>query len=215
LATGKPVTHLKPSRTEEMKFFSQGYRLVAGVDEAGRGALAGPVVAAAVIMPHPLNTPWSGQVADSKLICPNRRERLYLDIKGSAISVGVGIVPAGVIDSRNIVTATRLAMKQAIAQLRPPPDSLLIDYLLLPEVPLPQQGITNGDRLCFVIACASIIAKVARDRLMRDLDGIYPGYGLSRHKGYGTKEHIFYLRQRGPCPIHRRTFAPVREVTSR
>jgi ribonuclease HII len=173
------------------------------------------VVAAAVIRPHPLTAPWSEQVADSKLVCPARRERLYLDIKGSAVAVGVGIIPAGVIDARDIVTATRLAMAEAIAQLRPAPDWLLIDHLRLPEVPLPQQGITNGDRLCFAIACASIIAKVARDRLMRELDGVYPGYGLARHKGYGTREHLLNLRQRGPCPIHRRTFAPVREALGR
>ena len=198
-----------------MKLFRRGYRFVAGVDEAGRGALAGPVVAAAVIMPHPLNATWSSQIADSKLICPARRERLYLNIKEIAVSVGVGIVPAGVIDARNIVTATRLAMEQAITQLRPAPDSLLIDHLRLPDIPLPQQGITNGDRLCFTIACASIIAKVARDRLMRELDGIYPGYGLARHKGYGTREHLLHLREKGPCPIHRRTFAPLREAVGR
>jgi len=215
LAAGKPAAKVKPSRAEEMELFRRGYRLVAGVDEAGRGALAGPVVAAAVIMPHPLNATWSGQVADSKLVCPDRRERLYSEIKGNAVAVGIGIVPAGVIDSQNIVTATRLAMAQAIAQLLPAPDWLLIDHLRLPEVPLPQQGITNGDRLCFTIACASIIAKVARDRLMRELDGVYPGYGLARHKGYGTKEHLLNLRQRGPCPIHRRTFAPVREAVGR
>ena len=215
MVTRKPATHLKPSRAEEMKLFRQGYRRVAGIDEAGRGALAGPVVAAAVIMPHPLNTPWSDKVADSKLVCPARREHLYIEIKQVAISVGVGIVPAGVIDAGDIIRATRLAMAQAISQLQPAPDWLLIDHLRLPEVPLPQQGITNGDRLCFTIACASIIAKVARDRLMRELDGVYPGYGLARHKGYGTKEHLFQLQEKGPCPIHRRTFAPVREAADR
>ena len=208
----KPATSIKPSRAEEKKLITEGYQLIAGVDEAGRGALAGPVVAAAVIMPHPLDTPWLDQVRDSKLLCPAKRERLYHDIKGTAISVGIGTIPPEVIDSQNIIMATKLAMEQAIAQLLPAPDSLLIDHLLLPDVPLPQKGITNGDRLCFSIACASIIAKVARDHFMVQLDKIYPGYGLAQHKGYGTREHLFHLRQRGPCPIHRQTFAPVRDV---
>jgi len=212
LTIGKPSTSIKPSRAEEKRLANAGYQLIAGVDEAGRGALAGPVVAAAVIMPYPLDTPWLDQIRDSKLLGPTKRERLYHDIKRTAISVGIGTIPPEVIDSQNIITATKLAMKQAIAQLSPAPEYLLIDHLLLPDIPPPQKGITNGDRLCFSIACASIIAKVARDRFMVQLDKIYPGYGLAQHKGYGTREHLFHLRQRGPCPIHRQSFAPVRDV---
>ncbi len=212
MTIGKPSTSIKPSRAEEKRLANAGYQLIAGVDEAGRGALAGPVVAAAVIMPYPLDTPWLDQIRDSKLLGPTKRERLYHDIKRTAISVGIGTIPPEVIDSQNIITATKLAMKQAIAQLSPAPEYLLIDHLLLPDIPPPQKGITNGDRLCFSIACASIIAKVTRDRFMVQLDKIYPGYGLAQHKGYGTREHLFHLRQRGPCPIHRQSFAPVRDV---
>ena len=117
-----------------------------------------------------------------------------------------------VIDAQGIIKATRLAMKLAIGQLSPSPESLLIDYMNLPEVPLPQKGITNGDELCLSIACASIIAKVTRDKLMIGLDRIYPGYGLADHKGYGTKQHISCLHQLGACPIHRHSFQPVKDV---
>jgi len=209
----KPKDNLqKPSLTEENNLIARGYRFVAGVDEAGRGALAGPVVAAAVIMSYPIDTPWSGEIRDSKQLSPAKRERLFHNIKKAAISVGIGMISSETIDSQNIIKATLLAMKQAIARLSPPPDSLLIDHLLLPDIPLPQKGITNGDQLCFSIACASIVAKVSRDHFMIQLDRVYPGYRLARHKGYGTKEHIFYLCQRGPCPIHRRSFTPVKEV---
>ena len=203
---------VRPSLAEENNLMAQGYRLLAGIDEAGRGALAGPVVAAAVIMPHSLDTPWSGEIRDSKQLSPARREYLFHHISKVAISVGTGMVPPGIIDSQNILKATLLAMKQAVNQLCQPPEYLLIDYLRLPDVSLPQKGITNGDQLCFSIACASIIAKVARDHFMVQLDRVYPGYGLAKHKGYGTREHLFYLHQRGPCPIHRRSFRPVREA---
>jgi ribonuclease HII len=212
LAISKLATSITPSLAEERNLTAQGYQLVAGIDEAGRGALAGPVVAAAVIMPYPVETPWRDQVRDSKQLSPAKREHLYHHIKQNAISIGIGMTAAGIIDSQNIIKATILAMKQAIAQLSPPPHYLLIDHLHLPDISLPQKGITNGDRLCFSIACASIVAKVARDRLMTQLDRVYPGYRLAKHKGYGTKEHLFCLCQRGPSPIHRRSFAPVKEV---
>jgi len=202
----------KPSRTEEEKLAKQGYRLIAGIDEAGRGALAGPVVAAAVIMPLRLKGDWLDEVRDSKLLSPIKRESLFHYIHEAAVSVGVGITPPELIDALNIVKATRLAMKSAIGQLSPPPQSLLIDYMSLPEVPLHQQGITNGDQLCFSIACASIIAKVSRDRIMIELDRAYPGYGLAQHKGYCTRKHVSSLHQLGPCPIHRQSFRPVRDV---
>jgi ribonuclease HII len=205
----------KPSFIEEELLRANGYQLVAGVDEAGRGALAGPVAAAAVMLPARIDTPWQDEVRDSKQLSPTRREYLFQHIRETAIAAGIGLVPPETIDAQGIVKATKLAMKIAIEQLAPAPDYLIIDYLTLPEISLPQKGITNGDRLCFSIACASIIAKVARDRFMIRLDDTYPGYGLARHKGYGTREHLFRLSQIGTCPIHRHSFRPVRQVTER
>jgi len=201
-----------PSFTEEEMLEAQGYQHIAGIDEAGRGSLAGPVVAAAVILPYHIDTPWLNQVKDSKQLSPARRESLSHHIHQVAISIGIGVVPHKVIDARGIIKATRLAMKLAIGQLSSPPEFLLIDYMRLPEVSLPQKGITNGDCLCFSIACASIMAKVSRDHMMRELDGTYPGYGLAQHKGYGTKGHLACLRRLGPSPIHRRSFRPVRAI---
>ncbi len=201
-----------PSFAEEEMLAAQGYQRIAGIDEVGRGAIAGPVVAAAVILPRQVDAPWLAQVRDSKLLTPARRELLFHHIHEIAVSIGIGLVPHYLIDAHGIVRATRLAMKMAVEQLSPPAESLLIDYMRLPEVRLPQKGITNGDNLCFSIACASIIAKVARDRLMVEFDEIYPGYGLARHKGYGTRQHFASLYRLGPCPIHRRSFRPVREI---
>jgi len=199
-----------PSFVEEEMLAAQGYQRIAGIDEVGRGAIAGPVVAAAVILPRQVDAPWFSEVRDSKLLTPARRELLFHHIHEIAISIGIGLVPHYLVDTHGIVKATRLAMKVAVEQLSPPAESLLIDYMRLPEVGLPQKGITNGDNLCFSIACASIIAKVARDKLMVEFDEIYPGYGLARHKGYGTRQHIASLYRLGPCPIHRRSFKPVR-----
>lgn len=202
-----------PSFAEERILEAQGYRLIAGVDEVGCGALAGPVVAAAIILPVRMRVRWAKQVNDSKLVTPVRRELLFQRIQKVAVSVGIGTVPHHVIDAQGLTKARRLAMKLAIEQLSPPPECLLIDYLHLPEVPLPQKGIINGDRLCFSIACASIMAKVTRDHLMEEMDKTYPGYGLARHKGYGTREHLTCLRRLGPCPIHRQSYQPVKDVT--
>jgi len=202
----------RPSFAEEKILKAQGYRLIAGIDEVGRGALAGPVVAAAVILPYPINAPWLSQVKDSKQLSPARREFLFHHIHEVAISLGIGMADHEVIDAQGIIRATRLAMKSAIDQLSPPPESLLIDCMQLPEVPLPQKGITNGDELCLSIACASIIAKVTRDKLMIEFDGIYPGYGLADHKGYGTRQHLSCLHRLGPCLIHRQSFQPVKDV---
>lgn len=201
-----------PSFAEEKILEAQGYQHIAGIDEAGRGALAGPVVAAAVILPCRIDAPWLIQVKDSKQLSPVVREHLFHNIHEIAVSVGIGMATNEVIDSQGIVEATRLAMKLAVDQLSPPPQSLLIDYMLLPDVPLPQKGITNGDSLCFSIACASIMAKVSRDQLMIELDRIYPGYGLAQHKGYGTKKHFTCLYQLGPSPIHRQSFKPVKDI---
>jgi len=201
-----------PSFIEEELLEAQGYQLIAGIDEAGRGALAGPVVAAAVILPRQVNAPWLAEVRDSKKLTPGRRELFFHHIHEIAVSIGIGAAPHYLVDAGGIIKATRLAMKLAIERLSPPPQSLLIDYMSLPEVRLPQKGITNGDNLCLSIACASIIAKVARDQLMVEFDRIYPGYGLAQHKGYGTRQHFACLFRLGPCPIHRQSFRPVRDI---
>lgn len=201
-----------PSFGEEKILEAQGYRYIAGVDEAGRGALAGPVVAAAVILPSNKYLPFISQVRDSKKLTPLQREYLFHHVHESAVSIGIGMSNLDVIDTLGIVAATRLAMKSAIDQLSPRADYMLVDYMQLPEIDLPQKGITHGDDLSYSIACASIIAKVSRDQLMIKLDEEYSGYGLANHKGYGTKEHVECLRRLGPCSIHRKTFNPVREM---
>jgi ribonuclease HII len=201
-----------PNLDEEDKLKSQGYELIAGIDEVGRGALAGPVVASAVILPHRANLPWFGLVRDSKELNSRRRETLFDLINREAVAVGIGIIPPRVIDSVNILKATRLAMMQAVEKLSKQPNYLLIDRITLSQCPIPQRGITRGDKSCLSIACASIIAKVTRDRMMEELDIIYPGYGFAQHKGYGTGSHISCLRKLGPSPIHRLYFAPVRNA---
>ena len=198
-----------PHFREEKEFHRQGFLLVAGVDEAGRGALAGPVVAGAVILSQCRRCGWLKDVRDSKLLPAEAREELYEVITAEAAGYGAGIVSHAYIDAHGIVAATRLAMKLAIEELSPRPQALLIDFLRLPAFALPQKGIVDGDALCVSIACASIVAKVTRDRLMRRIDGRYSGYGLAQHKGYGTPEHLGRLTELGPSHIHRRSFAPV------
>jgi len=201
-----------PNLEHENELKSQGYELIAGIDEVGRGALAGPVVAGAVILPHPANLSWFGLVRDSKELNSRKRESLFDLINKEAVAVGIGIVPPQVIDSINILKATRLAMMQAVEKLPKQPSFLIIDRVTLSQCPIPQKGITRGDKSCLSIACASIIAKVTRDRMMKEFDQIYPGYGFARHKGYGTGEHISCLQKLGPSPIHRLYFAPVRNL---
>jgi len=205
-------SRLKPSFGEEKRLRAQGYELIAGVDEVGRGALAGPVVAAAVVLPRQLKGSWLKEVRDSKQLTPAKREVLSQCIRKAAVTLGVGVVECEVINSDGIIKATRLAMKRAIDKLSPKPQCLLIDFMRLPEVPLPQKGIVDGDSLCFSIACASIVAKVARDKMMVKLGRLYPGYGLAEHKGYGTREHLTCLQRLGPSLIHRRNFQPVKEA---
>jgi len=201
-----------PNLDEEDKLKSQGYELIAGIDEVGRGALAGPVVAGAVILPHPANLPWLGLVRDSKELTSGKRESLFDLINKEAVAVSIGIVPSQVIDSINILKATKLAMMQAVEKLPKQPSFLLIDRVTLSQCPIPQRGITRGDKICLSIACASIIAKVTRDRIMEEFDIKYPGYGFAQHKGYGTGKHMSCLRKLGPSPIHRLYFAPVKNL---
>jgi ribonuclease HII len=186
-----------------------GFRRIAGIDEAGRGPLAGPVVAAAVILP--IHVRLTG-VDDSKQLSEVERERLYPSILEKAVGVGIGLADAGEIDALNILEATRLAMRRAIDNLAPPPDYLLIDAVTLPAVRIPLRPIIKGDALSLSIAAASIIAKVTRDHLMAAYHETFPQYNFLSHKGYGTAEHLRMLSRFGPCSIHRRTFAPVREA---
>ncbi len=194
-------------RNQEIKLWREG-KLVAGVDEAGRGPLAGPVVACAVIL-----KPYAKirGVKDSKLLSAEERERLYPIIKANSLSIGIGIVSNRTIDRINIKEATLLAMKRAIAKLNPPPDLVFIDGDISPDIGLKVQSVISGDRKIFSCACASIIAKVVRDRIMRRFHKIYPEYDFAAHKGYGTKRHQENLKRYGPCTIHRLSFAPVRE----
>lgn len=200
------------SFAEEKAFEKQGYQRIAGIDEAGRGALAGPVVASAIVMPYHAGAPWFPQINDSKVLNVSQRELLYHNILETALAIGIGMVFQEAIDLHGIVWATRLAMRQAVEQISPAPDFLLIDYLRLPDVKLPHKGIVDGDATCFSIASASIVAKVTRDRLMKAFDEIYPGYGLAHNKGYGTREHVECLERLGACAIHRRSFTPVKEL---
>jgi ribonuclease HII len=188
-----------------------GYRRVAGIDEAGRGPLAGPVVAAAVILPTRCRLLG---INDSKQLPAKDREQVYTTILEHAVGVGIGSADVAEIDQLNILEATRLAMRRAVDQLAPPPDYLLIDAVVLPGVKVPTKPIIKGDSLSVSIAAASIIAKVTRDRLMARYHEIFPEYGFLSHKGYGTAEHLERLTRHGPCSIHRRTFAPVQEVMS-
>jgi len=203
---------VSPTYDRERELLSQGYRLIAGVDEVGRGCIAGPVVAAAVVLPSDGGLPWLGRVRDSKQLSPRQREALLGEIRTCGAVVGVGSVPHNRIDEMGIVAATRLAMAIAVEELAPTPDFLLIDALRLPEVRIPQQGLVRGDQLCCSIACASIVAKVTRDRYMQELDAVYPGYGLAVHKGYPTALHVASLERLGASPVHRRSFAPVRRL---
>ena len=203
----------EPTLDEETALLSQGYCSIAGVDEAGRGCLAGPVVAAAVILPLGDNCQaYFEGVRDSKQLTAQARDYLYEVIMQRAVAVGVGMGSVELIDERNILQATKHAMRAAISELAIPPQALLLDALLLPDIPLPQRSIIKGDTLCLSIAAASIIAKVTRDRLMLQLHEQYPVYGFARHKGYGTEAHLAALRQYGVTPLHRRSFAPVREL---
>jgi ribonuclease HII len=189
----------------------RGFRSIAGVDEVGRGALFGPVVAAAVILPQRLNTLARAGLKDSKQLTHEQREKLDRRIRKVALAISVAEVDAETIDRVNIYQATRIAMVAAVQGLTLVPDHLLIDAMRL-DHPCAQTRLFYGDALSLSIAAASVVAKVHRDRLMCELDSQHPGYGLASHKGYGTPEHRRSLRELGPCALHRRTFAPVRAL---
>ena len=205
------IPNKSPTLTFERRLWAEGFKVIAGIDEAGRGAWAGPVVAAAVIfepnVTHHLDP--LGLVRDSKLLSPRQRDRCYDVILEMAAFWGVGAVSSEEIDARGIMVATREAMRLAVEKLAIPADYLLIDAVPLPALPVPQRAIIKGDRLSLSIAAASILAKVTRDRWMRDLDGIWPGYGFAAHKGYGTAMHQAALARLGATQIHRHSYAPI------
>ncbi len=198
-----------PSLELEVALRKLGLRFVAGVDEVGRGPLAGPVTAAAVIFPPDIDEEELVGIRDSKQLTAGARERLAALVFQKAVDARVGWAPAREVDVVGIVGATRRAMMRAVNKLEPRAEGLLIDALSLPGVDLPQRCPVKGDRVSLSIAAASIVAKVARDRLMEEADRRYPGYGFFRNKGYGTREHLGALNRQGPCRIHRVSFAPV------
>ena len=193
----------------EETVWSQGNDLIAGIDEVGRGPLAGPVVACAIILPKEF---YLEEITDSKKLSSRKREELFNIIKKEAVSIGLGLVREDVIDLINIRQATFLAMKKAISRLKIQPDHVLVDGEKIPQIDIPQIPIVKGDTLSFTISSASIIAKVTRDRLMDKYHNFWPEYNFRGHKGYGTKEHILSLEKYGICPIHRKSFKPVTEV---
>jgi ribonuclease HII len=198
------------SLEHEHQIRARGFSLVAGIDEAGRGPLAGPVVAAAAILPHDFHHPV---LRDSKELSAAQRERIFDELDNHpGISWAVAVVTTAEIDRVNILRATHAAMRRATAKLSTRPDHVLIDGLPVRGFPIPQTALVKGDALSFSIAAASVFAKVTRDRLMLDYDRKFPAYGFAQHKGYGTELHLTRLRQHGPCPIHRRTFQPVQQA---
>jgi ribonuclease HII len=209
-APNQPAT----DRSIERLWHARGHKLVAGIDEVGRGPLAGPVVAAAVILPED-DRLWFFDLRDSKILTLLQRETLAERLRDEAMAFGVGVVPSRRIDEIGIAPAAREAMRLAVLQLSPRPQALLLDAFALPEVDLPQQPVVRGDATCCAIAAASIIAKVARDRIMVGLERRHPGYGFSHNRGYATAEHREALQHMGPCPIHRYSFAPVYQAARR
>jgi ribonuclease HII len=220
-----PVVRLAALRVREEELRAAGYLRVAGVDEAGRGPLAGPVVAASACCVRAVTESedeWIALINDSKQVSPSVREELHGMLTGddSPFHIGVGIVDAAEIDRTNILRATHAAMRMAVLGLAPAPDYVIVDGTEIPELPLSQERIIRGDQRCLAIAAASIVAKVTRDRIMVAWAQQYPAYEFEAHKGYGTPRHIEALRQHGRCPIHRTTFTvagldPPRTRTSR
>lgn len=195
----------------ERELRKTGLRIIAGIDEAGRGPLAGPVVAAAVVLPEDFH---HEVLNDSKQLSAAVRDRLYAELtaEGNGVAWSVALVESEEIDRINILRATHQAMRRAVAALALVPEHVLIDGLPVRPFPIPQTALVKGDALSLSIAAASVIAKVTRDRIMVEMDTVYPGYHFSQHKGYGTAEHLAKLRLHGPCPIHRRSFMPVAQA---
>jgi len=194
----------------ERRLWREGRRRIAGIDEAGRGPLAGPVVAAAVILPENVNLPG---LNDSKQLSPSQRAVLYDQIL-SVAEVAIATADVETIDQLNILRATHQAMREAVAQLNPPPDMVLVDGLPIGPTDFPYEAVVKGDARSASIAAASIVAKVTRDRQMIELDRLYPEYGFAEHKGYYCRRHVEALRRYGPCPIHRRSFDPLKTMLS-
>ena len=191
--------------TEEQNLRERGYQMIAGVDEAGRGPLAGPVVAAAVIFPADYKNPL---INDSKQLTPLQRAQLFVEIRNAALSYAVGIIQPSKIDEMGILNATKLAMRQSILKLDPRPDFILTDAVPVNVMDVPQKPMVKGDARVFSIAAASILAKVTRDELMIKYDKKYPHYGFAEHMGYGTEVHLTAIKKHGACKIHRMSFSP-------
>ncbi len=199
----KEKTKVAQLRYYENNLKEKGYKLIAGIDEAGRGPLAGPVVAAAVILPHSI---YIDGIDDSKKLSSQKRENLFQIIREKALSIGVGIIDNVKIDQVNILCATKMAMAEAIKKLSLGPEYLLIDALKLPDINIKQMSIIKGDSKSISIAAASIIAKVTRDKIMDQYNEVYPEYGFEHHKGYPTKQHYFNIQRYGLTAIHRKSF---------
>lgn len=202
----------QPHLQKEIALLEQGYRFVAGLDEAGRGAWAGPVVAAAVILPldRPNLSKILAGLSDSKKLTQEQRERFFGLIQETSLAFSVGTAPPAMVDEVNVIGATRHAMQQALANLGVAPDYLLLDYLNLPAINLPQDAFAKADSISLTVAAASVIAKVTRDRLMIRFNREYPGYAFDRHKGYGTQAHRLALASQGPCALHRLSYEPLK-----
>lgn len=198
-----------PTLSEEIRAWRQGFRHVAGLDEVGRGPMAGPVVAGAVVLDPQYAQAWWSELRDSKQMTARGRERLALSLRQHA-ACALGSASHEEIDTLGLVPATRRAMLRALSALPRRPDLLLLDAMALPEAPVEQRSLIHGDALSASIAAASIIAKVERDRMMDGHDATYPAYGFGHNRGYCTRDHLRALEEHGPCPIHRRSFAPVR-----
>ena len=200
----KELLRLTEMKKMEQDLYNTGIKLIGGIDEAGRGPLAGPVVVACAVMPA--DSMIEG-VNDSKKVSEKKREKLYEEIIENAISYGVGIIDQKEIDSINILNATKFGLTTAVKDLKIKPNLILVDALTnIDTCGIPYRSIIKGDAKCYSIACASIIAKVTRDRIMREWDKIYPQYGFEKHKGYGTKAHIDAIKEYGLCPLHRLSF---------
>lgn len=204
-----PPNSAPPTFDEELRLFERGFSLVAGLDEAGRGPIAGPVVAGATILPKDLRGPWASLIRDSKQMTETAREQAYSYLEDNALAMAAGISSTREIDANGIVKATQLAMERALLDLPLHPQFLLLDAFPLPNVNIHQKAIIHGDSISLSIAAASIVAKVTRDRLMKKADDDFPMYGFRSHKGYASTKHLAALEEHGPCSLHRFSFEPV------